>query len=68
MPIPNVEPGEILAAAEEQMFGMGNAGFCIRCGMEHDGCEPDARKYPCEECETPTVYGASELVLMGEAG
>lgn len=40
-------------------------GFCIACGLDHYGIEPDARKYRCEECETPTVYGAPELLIMG---
>ena len=40
-------------------------GFCTACGLDHYGIEPDARKYRCEECETPTVYGAPELLIMG---
>ena len=40
-----------------------NLGFCVRCGAEHGGCEPDARKYECEECGAPTVYGAEELLF-----
>ena len=39
-------------------------GFCIACGAEHYGIEPDARKYTCEACDLPKVYGAEELVLM----
>lgn len=39
-------------------------GFCIACGAEHYGVEPDARRYECEECELPKVYGAEELMLM----
>jgi hypothetical protein len=45
---------------EENMFG-----YCIACGASRDGCEPDARKYPCEECGKRAVYGAQELLLMG---
>ena len=41
------------------------AGFCIVCGHRQDGCEPDARKYKCEECSENRVYGAAELALMG---
>lgn len=54
----------VLAAAEDSMFGMGNIGFCVRCGHEQDGCEPDARRYECEECGERAVFGASEIVLM----
>lgn len=40
-------------------------GFCTKCGLEHFGIEPDAECYHCEECETPTVYGAEQLLIMG---
>jgi hypothetical protein len=63
-----IDPAELMQAAEDQMFGMGNSGFCVGCGAERDGCEPDARKYECFDCGENGVYGASELVLMGLAG
>ena len=63
-----IDPQEILEAAEASMFGMENLGFCIACGAEHYGCEPDARKYECEECGEYKVYGAPELVIMGFGG
>lgn len=40
-------------------------GFCIKCGAEHGGIEPDARQYPCEECGERRVYGAEEILLLG---
>jgi hypothetical protein len=40
-------------------------GFCIECGNEQSGCEPDARKYECDCCGAHAVYGAEELILMG---
>ena len=42
-----------------------NGGFCLACGAEAFGVEPDARKYRCEECDERAVYGAEELVIMG---
>lgn len=54
----------VQSAAEEQMFGMENPGFCIACGADHDACEPDARNYECYECGERKVFGASELLLM----
>ena len=39
-------------------------GFCLACGKSQSGVEPDARKYVCENCNQPKVYGAEELVLM----
>jgi hypothetical protein len=40
-----------------------NIGFCKACGAEHDGCEPDARGYKCEECGQMEVYGAEECLI-----
>ena len=42
-----------------------NIGFCIECGAERECCEPDARKYQCEECGECAVYGAQEILIMG---
>lgn len=40
-------------------------GFCLACGETAEGVEPDARRYICEHCGAPKVYGAAELALMG---
>jgi hypothetical protein len=41
-------------------------GRCIACGAEvPSGCEPDARRYECEECGEKQVYGMDELLIMG---
>ena len=64
---PTIDPERLLEAVQEQMFGDSNTGFCIACGQEADGCEPDARNYPCESCGERKVYGASELLIMGYA-
>ena len=42
-----------------------NPGFCLACGEEQDGCEPDARHYECECCGKRQVYGAEEILLIG---
>lgn len=41
-----------------------NIGFCLDCGHEQGGCEPDARKYKCESCGQRAVFGAEELCIM----
>ena len=41
-----------------------NLGFCVACGAEAYGVEPDARGYKCEACGKPKVYGAQELLFM----
>ena len=54
----------LLEAAESEMFGCENPGFCTACGEDADGCEPDARNYRCECCGERKVFGAAELLLM----
>ena len=51
------------ARMNEVMNGS-NEGFCLACGSVQDGCEPDARKYTCESCNEPKVYGFEELLMM----
>lgn len=53
----------VIDAAKRQMFGLDNPGFCLACGYEQDGCEPDAMGYECEECGEPKVMGAAELAM-----
>jgi hypothetical protein len=55
---------KVVAAANKAMKGLCSPGFCVKCGKEHKGVEPDARKYPCGKCGALSVYGAEELVLM----
>jgi hypothetical protein len=43
----------------------GTLGFCLACGVEADGVEPDARRYTCDACGAAKVYGLEELALMG---
>lgn len=54
----------ILAALGRYAEGLDNPGFCLCCGHEQDGCEPDARNHDCESCGEPEVYGAAELLLV----
>ena len=63
--IPGVSPEQIMAAVERQMHDLDNPGFCIACGAEADGCEPDARNYKCESCGERQVFAAEELLVMG---
>lgn len=55
----------ILDAIERRDTNLDNPGFCIACGEEQDGCEPDARKYECESCGQSQVYAPEELLLCG---
>ena len=51
----------VIAAVENDE----NAGFCLACGDDCTGVEPDARKYECDACGAHKVYGAEELMIMG---
>lgn len=51
----------IIAAIEADDY----LGFCLACGEEAYGVEPDAREYECESCGERKVYGAAELLIMG---
>jgi len=42
---------QVMEAVQEDR----NAGFCLACGAEASGVEPDARRYICEECGAPRV-------------
>jgi hypothetical protein len=61
---PSITQERVMEAAERWQVSLDNPGFCIACGAEAEGCEPDASKYICEACEEPAVYGASELLIM----
>ncbi len=53
----------IQEAVERAHTSLDNPGFCVSCGFEADGIEPDARRYECESCGALAVYGAEELLL-----
>ncbi len=52
----------IMAAVEAD----DNLGFCTACGRKAHSVEPDARGYTCEGCGEPKVFGAEELLMIGE--
>lgn len=54
----------VMEAVQRHNSSLDNPGFCLCCGGEQDGCEPDAREYECEACGEPAVYGAEELLFM----
>jgi hypothetical protein len=61
---PSITPERVEEAVEREQRSLDNPGFCVRCGTEAEGIEPDARKCECESCGEPGVYGASELLIM----
>ena len=51
-------------ACRRAMTTLENPGFCISCGKEVEGVEPDARNYQCEYCEEKTVFGVEEVIYI----
>ena len=51
---------QIMQAVEED----DNSGFCLACGEQAFGVEPDAERYECESCGAHRVYGAEQLLIM----
>ena len=39
-------------------------GFCLVCGEEADGCEPDASGYECDVCGARAVEGAENMLFL----
>ena len=55
-----------MSEAEYRELADSYGGLCLRCGeLKWGDCEPDARRYPCEDCGKNGVYGAEEARMMG---
>lgn len=53
----------IMEACERRRDSLDDPGFCLACGAEASGVEPDARRYECESCGERQVYGVEELLI-----
>ncbi len=60
---PSITEATLVAAVERRMTGLSNPGFCLVCGHEQDGCEPDARNYKCDACGEDQIFGSDDLLL-----
>lgn len=58
--MPKLDIDAVIAAAENEEEYI---GFCVACGAEQYDVEPDARRYECDACGKPKVYGAQEILL-----
>jgi len=54
-----------LAEDEFLQLNESGVGFCVKCGEEAYGCEPDLCEGFCESCDQAGVYGVEELLIMG---
>jgi hypothetical protein len=59
----SITPERIMEACERYQQSLDNPGFCIACGAEAEGVEPDAEKYTCESCGASGVYGVEQLLI-----
>jgi hypothetical protein len=60
---PSITVERVMEAAQREMFELDNQGFCLICGEEAEGCEPDARNNKCDNCGAEQVFGAEEIIL-----
>ena len=60
---PSITADRVAGAVERRMGSLDNPGFCVACGADAEGVEPDARRYPCECCGERGVYGADDLLI-----
>jgi hypothetical protein len=60
---PSITVERVMEAVERHNSSLDNPGFCVACGEDAEGVEPDARRYECEVCGAKAVYGAEELLL-----
>jgi hypothetical protein len=61
---PSVTVERVQEAVESEMTTLDNPGFCLACGADAEGVEPDARNYECQVCGSHAVYGAEEVLMM----
>ena len=59
--MPDLDADRVIESAQSD----DGTGFCLECGEERDGCEPDARNYECYACGKMRIFGAEEILMMG---
>jgi len=59
----SITADRVCEAVERGNTSLDNPGFCVVCGNEQDGCEPDATNIECEVCGSPSVHGAEDLLF-----
>lgn len=55
-----------VSMADFDPLGNEDNGICLACGaVRYGNTEPDAEKYPCDDCEQNEVYGMQQALIMG---
>ena len=60
---PSITAERVAQAVEREITTLDNPGFCLACGNESEGYEPDAEQYTCDNCGANAVYGAAEILI-----
>ena len=60
----SITPDRVTETIEQSQVLLDSPGFCIACGEEAEGVEPDACRYSCDSCGQPGVYGAEQLLIL----
>lgn len=53
----------VMASCRRRRSTLDDGGFCLGCGQECQGIEPDARGYKCEACGEKLVFGDEEILM-----
>jgi hypothetical protein len=61
---PSVTADRVAEMCQRRLVSLDNPGICFACGCDADSVEPDARRYVCETCGQPRVYGCENALLM----
>lgn len=61
----SITADRVIKSIERRNSSMDNPGICLKCGADHDSCEPDARRYECYECGERAVFGDEEILIQG---
>jgi len=59
------EIGAAVMGSNDDILPRVRAGFCLACGAFGQQMEPDARRYTCDCCGEPKVFGIPELLIIG---
>ena len=60
----SITQDRVLDACRSAMVGLDNPGFCLSCGADADGVEPDAEGYNCDNCGASAVTGAENALFL----
>jgi hypothetical protein len=54
----------ILVASMRRVTDLEDPGFCLICGNEAGGVEPDAQHLTCGACGAEQVFGVDDLLMV----